>query len=281
MCAPLENLMARGIDIPEMTGIDEITAHDGTVTAITEEEMNDGNETIDETGLEETVTGIAIVGTRIAEGVFHMLTSDAIVLPSLPVIHPIVHPVKGRRLTPTEKRASEYHSSLVMFGFDTHTPRISPHPSRGSSPAPRKMHTTLESKHASSAPPPNPALPTQPEPELELATSPVPIEVTLAARRAKRHAILAKYAGVASVNTTEASLSPGPSSAVQPPPPSAVVSDPQSQRHSIIGENGAVSTSRDQSVGPSSQSLYILFPGIHPDICDSRSPRVPICIAGT
>lgn len=85
--------MAHGIDILEMTGIDEITAHEGTVTAITEEEMNDGNETIDETGLEETVTGIAIVGTRIAEGVFHMLTSDAIVLPSPPVIHPIVHPV--------------------------------------------------------------------------------------------------------------------------------------------------------------------------------------------
>jgi len=75
--------------------------------------------------------------------------------------------------------------------------------------------------------------------------------VTLAARRAKRQAILAKYAGVASVNTTEASPSPGPSSAVQPPPPSAEVSDPQSQRHSIVGENGAASVSRDPSAGPS------------------------------
>jgi hypothetical protein len=97
--------MARGIDIPEMIGIDEITVHDGTVTAITEEEMNDGNETIDETGLEETVTGIAIVGTRIAEGIFHRLTSDAIVLPSLPAIHPIVPHVYEGRPTPTGKRA--------------------------------------------------------------------------------------------------------------------------------------------------------------------------------
>jgi serine/threonine-protein kinase PRP4 len=81
-------------------------------------------------------------------------------------------------------------------------------------------------------------------------TSPVPIELTLAARRAKRQAILAKYAGVASVNTTEASPSPGPSSAVQQPPPSAVVSDPQSQHHSIVVENDAGPASRDISMGP-------------------------------
>ena len=114
------------------------------------------------------------------------------------------------------------------------------------------MPSILESKPPLNAPSPNTAIPTRPEPELELATSPVPIEVTLAARRAKRQAILAKYSGVASVNTTQASPSPGPSSAVQPPPPSAVVSDPQSQRHSVVGENGVESTSRDQSVDPSS-----------------------------
>jgi len=121
------------------------------------------------------------------------------------------------------------------------------------------MPSILESKPPLSATPSNTALPTQPESELELATSPVPIEVTLAARRAKRQAIIAKYAGVASVNTTQASPSPGPSSAVQPPPPSAVVSDPQSQRHSIIGENGVGSTSRDQSVDPSSASFRSFF----------------------
>lgn len=139
-----------------------------------------------------------------------------------------------------------------------HTHRISP-PLRGSSPSHRKIPSILESKRPLRAPQTNTTLPTQPGPELELATSPVPIEVTLAARRAKRQAILAKYAGVASVNTTQASPSPGPSSAVQPPPPSTVVSDPQSQRHSIIGENGVGSTSRDQSVDPSSESPQIPF----------------------
>ena len=122
------------------------------------------------------------------------------------------------------------------------------------------MPTILESDPPLSAPPPNPIFPAQPEPELELSTSPVPIEVTLAARRAKRQAILAKYTGVASVNTTEASPSPGPSSAVQPPPPSAIVSDPQSQRHSIVGENGVKSISRDPSACPSRESPHISFP---------------------
>lgn len=49
--------------------------------------------------------------------------------------------------------------------------------------------------------------------ELELPPSPPPVEVILAAHRAKRQAILAKYAGIASVSTS-ISPSPGPSSAV-------------------------------------------------------------------
>jgi serine/threonine-protein kinase PRP4 len=52
--------------------------------------------------------------------------------------------------------------------------------------------------------------------DLDLAPSPPPVEDILAARRAKRQAILAKYAGAASVNTS-ISPSPGPSSAAQPP----------------------------------------------------------------
>jgi serine/threonine-protein kinase PRP4 len=135
-----------------------------------------------------------------------------------------------------------------------HIPRISPHPPRELPPASRKTPITLDSNPPQSASLAKPALTTQPEPELELAASPVPIQVALAARRAKRQAILAKYAGVASVNTTEASLSPGPSSAVQPPPPSAVVSDPQSQHHSIVGENGIASP----PPGPSRESSHTL-----------------------
>jgi serine/threonine-protein kinase PRP4 len=137
---------------------------------------------------------------------------------------------------------------------DLHIPRISPHPPRELPPASSKTPTILDSNAPQSASLANPALTTQPEPELELATSPVPMQIALAARRAKRQAILAKYAGVASVNTTEASLSPGPSSAVQPPPPFAVVSDPQSQHHSIIGENGMASPPR----GPSRESSHTL-----------------------
>jgi len=258
----LENPMVLGTDILEMIAIDVITAHGGTVTAITEEEMKGENETRDETGLGETATGIATLSTRIAKDVRRMPTSDDIVPQSLPGFHPMVHHVCEGPPTPIGRRASEYHLSLAIFGFDMHTHRISP-PLRGSPPSPRKVPGILESKPPQSAPPPNTALSTQPEPELKLATSPVPIELTLAARRAKRQAILAKYAGVASVNTTQASSSPGPSSAVQPPPPSAVVSDPQSQRHSIIGEiigeNGVRSTSRDQSVDPSSGSSQVLF----------------------
>lgn len=148
---------------------------------------------------------------------------------------------------------------LVICVSDMHIPRISPHPPRESVTTSRKTPTVLESNPPTSAPPPDPAPLTQPEPELELATSPVPMQEALAARRAKRQAILAKYAGVASVNTTEASVSPVPSSAVQPPPQSAVVSDHQSQRHSIIGENGVASLPRDPSAGPSREFSHVLL----------------------
>jgi serine/threonine-protein kinase PRP4 len=68
----------------------------------------------------------------------------------------------------------------------------------------------------------------EPDMELELAPSPPPLAETLAARRAKRQAIMAKYNGIASAGMN-ASPSPAPSggiaSAVQPPPPSSTVSD--------------------------------------------------------
>ncbi|KAI9453902.1 kinase-like domain-containing protein [Lactarius psammicola] len=135
------------------------------------------------------------------------------------------------------------------------SPDSPPRPHNGSSRPPKSPDSDREEGEIQSSSERNRyrTRASQPELELELATSPVPIELTLAARRAKRQAILAKYAGVASVDTTEASPTPGPSSAVQPPPPSAVVSDPQSQRHSIVVENGAGLASRDMSVGPSHQ----------------------------
>ncbi|KAJ3502639.1 hypothetical protein NLJ89_g8795 [Agrocybe chaxingu] len=64
--------------------------------------------------------------------------------------------------------------------------------------------------------------------DVDLPASPPPVDDILAARRAKRQAILAKYSGVNSVNTS-ISPSPGPSSAVQPPTPSSFRSNPPSQ----------------------------------------------------
>lgn len=64
--------------------------------------------------------------------------------------------------------------------------------------------------------------------ELDLPPSPPPVEDVLAARRAKRLAILAKYNGVESVGA-----SPSPSSAVQPPPTSSSISDTISRTHSV------------------------------------------------
>ena len=88
------------------------------------------------------------------------------------------------------------------------------------------------------------------EPELELSTSPIPVEQVLAARRAKRQAILAKYSGVSSVNTMGASPSPGPSSAVQPPTPSLLVSDsmPQTPAQNLGADSPGVVARRCESL---------------------------------
>ena len=110
--------MARETGIPETIAIDEITAHDGTATAITEEEMKGENETRDEKGLGGTGTGIATIGTRIAKDVLRMLTSDDIVLRSLPGLYPMVHHVCEGPPTLIGKRASEYHLPLAIFDFD-------------------------------------------------------------------------------------------------------------------------------------------------------------------
>lgn len=54
--------------------------------------------------------------------------------------------------------------------------------------------------------------------ELDLPPSPPLMEDILAARRAKRQAILAKYAGISSISASVSS-GPGPSSATQTPVP--------------------------------------------------------------
>ena len=69
--------------------------------------------------------------------------------------------------------------------------------------------------------------------ELELAPSPPPVEDVLAARRARRQAILAKYPDASS--TADVS---GSSSAAQPPTKNSSFSDPLSQKHMVsVGQS--------------------------------------------
>lgn len=92
--------------------------------------------------------------------------------------------------------------------------------------------------------------------ELELPPSPPPVEETLAARRAKRQAILAKYAGLASVG---ASPSPAPDTTVLPSP---VVSAPSPFIDSVVQQsneaNGHSSTRVSPSVSPTPGEEFAL-----------------------
>lgn len=129
--------------------------------------------------------------------------------------------------TPRRKKASEYRElgrpSPVQFIL-TYSRRISPRSadisvsSRTQSPA-----VTRDAQ---------PDLQKEPEPEVEfeISTTPPPVETTLAARRAKRLAILAKYGNQPTPvpSNTGTPLS-GTSSAVPPPPSTVSVSDNLSQ----------------------------------------------------
>ena len=117
---------------------------------------------------------------------------------------------------------------------------MSPRPSRGASP-PRSRGARPPTTKA----PPRPQPAPEPEMELELPSSSPPVQETLAARRAKRQAIMAKYAGITSQGPTP---SPGPSSAVEPPPATPDVSNLPSQAHSVTGTPGPSDSVRGQSV---------------------------------
>ncbi|KAG6827312.1 hypothetical protein H0H92_012360 [Tricholoma furcatifolium] len=101
------------------------------------------------------------------------------------------------------------------------------------SPPPPESPPRRASPRRSPPPPPPAAPPVEMELELDIPSSPPPVEDLMAARRAKREAIRAKYQGVASVDAT-----PSPSSAVQPPPPSSNVSDAVTRAPSISGTPG-------------------------------------------
>ncbi|KAH9890455.1 kinase-like protein [Cubamyces lactineus] len=87
--------------------------------------------------------------------------------------------------------------------------------------------------------------------ELDLPPSPPPVEETLAARRARRQAILAKYAGIASSNVSQGPTpGPGPSSAVEPPPATPDVSNFPSQAQSVVGTPSRAESVRADSIAP-------------------------------
>lgn len=129
-----------------------------------------------------------------------------------------VHPIRiPRRRKASKCRVPSYHARP-----SDPSSRISPRPSPNRSPFSRSPAYT-----GSRSPAPVPQK--EPEPEIEPELTPPPIETTLAARRAKRLAILAKY------ESAETTPSSGISSAVQPAPPVSSVSDPISQTNSSDG----------------------------------------------
>ncbi|RDB19227.1 Serine/threonine-protein kinase prp4 [Hypsizygus marmoreus] len=132
---------------------------------------------------------------------------------------------RDERRRSSSRRTNGHATQLARDGDEREEGEISPR----HSPAPATT-SSMESK----ATPPPPPIPSKPEPEpemeLDLPVSPPPVEDILAARRAKRLAILAKYSGVASGDAT-----PSPSSAVQPPSTSSHESDLVPRAPSISG----------------------------------------------
>ncbi|KAL6308568.1 kinase-like protein [Sparassis latifolia] len=111
--------------------------------------------------------------------------------------------------------------------------------------------------------------------ELDLSGSPPSAETTLAARRAKRRAILAKYAGIASISVSQtASPSPGPTSAVEPPIAFSSVSNPVSHINSTDGTpgvseaptEGKISKRESESVSPTPASFSLAKDGDEEDV---------------
>ncbi|KIM52418.1 hypothetical protein SCLCIDRAFT_1223774 [Scleroderma citrinum Foug A] len=113
------------------------------------------------------------------------------------------------------------------------SPRPSPRPNFAVPSAPHGRPQVPPALASAPSQPVKPPQPPQPESEmvLELNTSDNE-EALRKARRARRQAITAKYTGIASVSIQSVSPSPGPSSAVQPPPPFSSISNLQPQLHS-------------------------------------------------
>ncbi|KAL5490605.1 PRP4_2 [Sanghuangporus weigelae] len=164
---------------------------------------------------------------------------EIIVTGSVAMYHGVV--VMMTRVVRDVRPVTDNHESEREEG------EISPAASRSSTPAPPQLSTTISTRNSSSSPAQltrsttplttNNNVEFQMELDLETETTSKPVEETIAERRARRQVIRAKYAGIASaaVSTNErASQSPGPSSAVSQPPPSASEANLASKDHSSV-----------------------------------------------
>ncbi|KAL5533422.1 hypothetical protein ACEPAF_5198 [Sanghuangporus sanghuang] len=145
------------------------------------------------------------------------------------------------RVTRNVRNGKDDHESEREEG------EISPAASHSPTPVPPQLSTTISTRNSTSSPIQltQSATPlttinnieSQMELDLETETTSKPVEETIAERRARRQAIRAKYAGItsAAMSTDErASQSPGPSSAVSQPPPSASEANLTSKVHSSV-----------------------------------------------
>ena len=119
---------------------------------------------------------------------------------------------------------------IISSNISLHLRRISPRHSSTDTSIPSRTQSPAVTRTTQ----PEPRKEPEPEIELEIPTTPPPIESTLAARRAKRLAILAKYSNqpTPDPSNTGTPLS-GISSAVPPPPSTVSVSDNLSQLNRV------------------------------------------------
>ncbi|KAK7040325.1 U4/U6 small nuclear ribonucleoprotein prp4 [Paramarasmius palmivorus] len=146
----------------------------------------------------------------------------------------------ARRKSPNSPKSQTSYASQSIQEEEREEGEISPRPNV----------TTNVIVLDTRSPPPSPEAPKEPMPdmELDLPPSPPPVEETLASRRAKRQAIMAKYAGIASASGSPSQVS-GNNSAILEHPPSTVsnsnsnTSPPSPQDANSVAKRGSASPS--------------------------------------
>ena len=208
------------------------------VLGIATEEPGKGATLLGEDGENRSIEGLVITMTGIRRTI--VIWEKITVAKKSPLVGRN-HRLAGLRMR--KRKASEYRktkkgSNVQDSDHGFYIFRISPRSHSPCSSAKEPVHPLSNTQAVISES-------TVLEMELDLPPSPPPVEDILAARRAKRQAILAKYTGAASVNTS-ISPSPGPSSAAQPPTPSLSVSNHVSQ--TLEANNSIFSTDIEMSI---------------------------------